>query len=137
MSDDIKDSIVKLISLWREQGSEFGPSTGALARKVCADQLEALMLKKDANMNREQFIAFWSSKSVKALAKEAESWRKHFQKHNDGYGFKGCNRLTPPGEMSDGERYNILRDLIAERTVKENLTVGVDQSWNRRAGETE
>ena len=62
----------------------------------------------------EKYASIWSRKTIKQIEREIESWRRHFQKHNAGYGFTSA-AIAAPGALADGDRMNILREILAER----------------------
>ena len=56
----------------------------------------------------------WEKKTTRQIEKEIESWQKHFRKHDGAYHWHGAS-LTAPGELSDGDRVRILKDILRER----------------------
>jgi hypothetical protein len=62
----------------------------------------------------EKYASMWRRKTIKQIEREIESWRRHFQKHNAGYGFTSA-AIAAPGALADGDRMNILREILAER----------------------
>ena len=63
---------------------------------------------------REQYKNLWRNKTIVRIEKEIESWRRHFQKHDAGYGFTSGS-VAAPDELADGDRFNILRELLQEK----------------------
>lgn len=68
-------------------------------------------------ITRESFRAVWQNKTIKQLEKEILSWQKYFDKHAHAYAWHGKD-ITPPGELADGDKISILKDILKERAVK-------------------
>lgn len=74
----------------------------------------------------EKYASTWRSKTTKQIEREIESWRRHFQKHNAGYGFTSA-AIAAPGALADGDRMNILREILAERRDYRDDDVSTDE----------
>lgn len=65
----------------------------------------------------DEYKALWSAKTTKQIEKELQSWQRHFAKHERAYSWH--DQLTAPGQMSDGDRVNVLKDILRERGESE------------------
>lgn len=82
------------------------------------------------NLSYEEYRDLWAAKTVRQIEREIESWRKYMQRHTRAYAWHGSS-MTPPGELSDGDKLCALRDALkiaqdreADRaTCKERLQV--------------
>lgn len=71
-------------------------------------------MKIDYNIKAEHernYRARWESKTTHQIKKEIKSWRSYMQKHSGSYGWIETN----PNELSDGDKLNILRDILSAR----------------------
>lgn len=66
------------------------------------------------NYTFDEYKSHWEGKTEQQLEKEISSWRKHMAKHSAAYQWHGEN-LTAPGELSDGTRLCILKDVLREK----------------------
>jgi uncharacterized Zn ribbon protein len=55
----------------------------------------------------------WEGKTTKQIEKELKSWQRHFAKHEAAY--KWHRNMTATGELSDGDRVRILKDILRGR----------------------
>lgn len=62
------------------------------------------------------YRALWESKPTKQIERELKSWQSHFAKHEGHYSFHGAT--AHPGEMTDGERVMVLKDILRERELE-------------------
>ena len=67
-------------------------------------------------MTAENFHTYWARKTVKQIEKEIQSWRKYMQKHSAAYAWHGKD-ITPPGELADGDKLCILREILSTKTA--------------------
>ena len=66
----------------------------------------------------DKYRALWLPKTTKQIQKEIKSWRSYMQKHNAAYNLHGSD-MTPPDNLSDGDKLSILRDMLQDRGEKE------------------
>lgn len=63
------------------------------------------------NETFDQYRDRMARKTVKQLEREIASWRSYMQKHSKAYAWHGAG-MTPPGELSDGDRLMATRDAL-------------------------
>jgi hypothetical protein len=63
----------------------------------------------------EKYRSFWRSKTIKQIEAEIRSFRAYFQKHKDCFFHK-----SSPTSLSDGQQFNILRDVLEEKKNEAN-----------------
>ncbi len=71
-------------------------------------------MKIDYNIKAEHernYRERWESKTTHQIKREIKSWRSYMQKHSGSYGWIETN----PNELSDGDKLNILRDILSAR----------------------
>jgi hypothetical protein len=61
----------------------------------------------------ERYRATWSQKTKGHIEKEISSMRKYMQRHSSAYAWHGSD-MTPPRAIADGDKLNILRELLEE-----------------------
>ena len=63
---------------------------------------------------REKYGKFWSQKTNKQIEKELASFRKYIDKYSQAYAWHGSD-MTPPGCLADGDKIEILKNIIKAR----------------------
>ena len=58
----------------------------------------------------ERFRRSWSAKTIAQVEKEIKSFRRYFEKHKDSF-----FQESAPESLSDGQQFNILRDILEEK----------------------
>jgi len=71
-------------------------------------------------MNEERYREIWEQKTNKQIEKEIKSWHTYMSKHNSAYEWHGKN-ITPPGELADGDKLLILKEILNGRRINGNL----------------
>jgi hypothetical protein len=61
----------------------------------------------------EKYHATWSAKTRRQVEKEIESMQRYMQRNDRAYSWHGAQHA--PGEMSDGDRLVVLRDVLTEK----------------------
>ena len=59
----------------------------------------------------DQYRLIWSMKTKRQVEKELESYHKYLAKHPDSF-----FQEPAPDEMSDADRVNVLKEIIAEKS---------------------
>ena len=75
-------------------------------------------LFKETDFDRawNKYKKHWIMKTTKQIKKESESWHKYMNKHSSSYHWHG-GQNTPPGELADGDKLGVLREILREREV--------------------
>lgn len=71
-------------------------------------------MKMDAEIrdaNEARYRKIWEAKTTHRIQIEIAGWRKYMQKHSGAYGWLETN----PNELSDGDKLNILREILQKR----------------------
>lgn len=65
----------------------------------------------------DRYREVWSRKTIKQIEKEIESFRRYFARHKDCFFHK-----SSPTSLSDGQQFNILRDVLEEKKSEANTS---------------
>lgn len=64
----------------------------------------------------DRYRAHWSAKTSKQIQRELDSMRKYVQRNSSSYAWHGANS-SAPGEITDGDKINALRDILRTKGV--------------------
>jgi hypothetical protein len=74
--------------------------------------------QKTFEMARNNFKNLWAQKTTKQVQKEVKSWRSYMQRYTQAYAWHGAG-MTAPGQLADGDKLCILREILSERNAEE------------------
>lgn len=73
----------------------------------------------------EHEITRWRWRKSTVLAKEIESWEKHFQRHSQAYAVGGASK-TPPGVLPDGDKLRAIKEAYKQAKEREDYNALVE-----------